>query len=339
MSIKEKIFKNKAKKQKTEREKIEERREEILAQGRKFKYPLQYAKHKMIFYTIMISFFALVVMAILGYLALFKMQMTNDLLYRLTRIIPVPVAEVDAEKVSYSDYLMIYYSSITPIEQQQGKLGEDETSRAMKNHFKRAALTEAETNAYAVKLGRELGVKITDEMIEKEIERHRNAGGIKRSEESFKKILEDNFGMSLNEYKRMIYLSLMKVEVSKKIDTDSEKIVSEIDKKIGSGEDLKKIAEELGDRVIYEETGGLVDRMNIDGGRSTEAMKLEKGKVSGRIVSSSGDGYYFVKLIEKTETAVNYVSIKVPFLEFGKRFKAVKNDGKIKEYIELKDEE
>lgn len=164
-------------------------------------------------------------------------------------------------------------------------------------------------------------------------------GGIKRSEESFKKILEDNFGMSLNEYKRMIYLSLMKVEVSKKIDTDSEKIVSEIDKKIGSGEDLKKIAEELGDRVIYEETGGLVDRMNIDGGRSTEAMKLEKGKVSGRIVSSSGDGYYFVKLIEKTETAVNYVSIKVPFLEFGKRFKAVKNDGKIKEYIELKDEE
>ena len=31
----------------TEKEKVEERREEVLARGRKFKYPLQYAKHRL----------------------------------------------------------------------------------------------------------------------------------------------------------------------------------------------------------------------------------------------------------------------------------------------------
>ena len=39
-------------KPKTEREKVEERREEVLAKGRKFKYPLQYTKHKLVINTI-----------------------------------------------------------------------------------------------------------------------------------------------------------------------------------------------------------------------------------------------------------------------------------------------
>ena len=37
---------------KTELEKIEERREEVLSKGRKFKYPLQYAKYRIVTLTI-----------------------------------------------------------------------------------------------------------------------------------------------------------------------------------------------------------------------------------------------------------------------------------------------
>ena len=40
---------------KTEKEKIEERREEVLKSGRKFKYPLQYSKHKLIIITIAVA--------------------------------------------------------------------------------------------------------------------------------------------------------------------------------------------------------------------------------------------------------------------------------------------
>ena len=53
------IFRKKdADDKKTEREKVEERREEVLARGRKFKYPLQYAKHKVVNLTIIISILA-----------------------------------------------------------------------------------------------------------------------------------------------------------------------------------------------------------------------------------------------------------------------------------------
>ena len=43
----------------TEKEKLEERREEVLAQGRKFKYPMQFAKHRMVFITVAIAVVAL----------------------------------------------------------------------------------------------------------------------------------------------------------------------------------------------------------------------------------------------------------------------------------------
>ena len=53
----------------------------------------------------------------------------------------------------------------------------------------------------------------------------------------------------------------------------------------------------------------------------------------------NGDGYYFVNLIKKTEAEVNFVSIKVPFTEFNKRFNKIKEDGKIREYIKIKPDE
>ena len=49
----------------------------------------------------------------------------------------------------------------------------------------------------------------------------------------------------------------------------------------------------------------------------------------------NGDGYYFVKLQKKTEAEVSFVSIKVPFTEFDKRFSDLEYEKKINEYISI----
>ena len=67
-------------------------------------------------------------------------------------------------------------------------------------------------------------------------------------------------------------------------------------------------------------------------------MSLEAGQTSDRVMSSSGDGYYFVTLINKTESQVNYTSIKIPFLEFNKQVKQIREGGLVREMISLKDE-
>ena len=107
---------------------------------------------------------------------------------------------------------------------------------------------------------------------------------------------------------------------------------------LSEGKSLKEISEILGEKVVYEETSGLVDRMNVDGGRATVAMTLEKGQTSERFVSTSGDGIYFVTLLDKTESTVNYVSLHIPFTELNTRLEAVRKENKVEERIIIEEQ-
>jgi len=322
------------KEKQTEQEKVDERREEVLAQGRKFKYPLQWTKHRIVISTVLIAFVVIAVLIVGGWLALYRFNMTDDLLFRVTKILPISVATVDDESVRFSDYLMLYRSSITSIERQSGQVDNEASIEALRAQYRRAALSEAEKYTYAVKLAHENDITISDEDVDAEFERHLHIGGIERSEDSFVKIVEDNFGLSKTEYKRMLYLTLLKAKVEEKIDKKASELASKVEKMLAeNGGNYTAVAEALGEEIVYEETGGYVSAQNIDGGRASEAIKLEPGGQSGKFVSINGDGYYFVKLIAKTDTEVNFVSIKVPFTEFQSQFEALEQDNKISEFI------
>lgn len=330
-----KLFKKQDDK-KTESEKMEERREEVLATGRKFKYPLQWTKHRVVVNTILVAGVVVALLTIGGWLALYRFGMTDELLYRVTQIFPVSVADVDGEKVRFSDYLMLYRSSMTSIEYQAGKFSDEESEKALIYQYKRNALTEAESYAYAVKLARELGIEVTDDEVNAEFERHRQIGGVDRAEEGFLKIIKDNFGLSKSEYCHLIKLHLIKARVEASIDSSANEVANKIEAMlIENGGNFQKVASDLGDKVEYEETGGLISSKNLDGGRANEAMKLEVGGESGKFTSVNGDGYYFVKLLEKNEAEVNFVSIKVPFTEFARRFEDLTSNSGISEYISI----
>lgn len=321
---------------KTEREKVEERREEVLAKGRKFKYPLQYTKHKLVINTILVAAVAVVAMVVAGWLALYQFQSTGEMMYRVTQVLPVPVAEVEGAKVRYSDYLMIYRSNLQTSEQQSGQLGNTEDDDLVRAEYKRTALEAAVEYTYAMKLGKELGLAVAEEEIDQAFDEHRKVGGVERSEEAFLKIVQDNFGMNQREYRRMLELTLMKAKVEQEIDETAQAVAAEVETMLNeNGGDMAAVAESLGGQVEYEATGQLVDNMNVDGGRSNKAMTLEPGQVSERFLSNNGDGYYFVKLVEKTETQVNYESIKVKFTTFAERVAQLYEEGKVKNLVEI----
>ena len=331
-----KLFKRKDDK-KTEQEKVDERREEVLARGRKFKYPLQWTKHRVVISTMLIAFVVLAIVVTSGWLALYRFNMTDDMLFRITKIIPAPVAIVDEESVRFSDYLMFYRSSLLSIERQSGDVDNEGSIEALREQYMRAALSEAEEYTFALKLAKEQGITVTEDEINQEYERHRSLGGVERSEEAFLKIIKENFGLDKDEYLRMLELTIIKSKVEMETDENANKIANQVEKLLSeNGGNYAAIAEALGDKVEYQETGRMVGSQNIDGGRASEAIKLEPGQQSGRFVSINGDGYYFVKLIKKTETEVDFVSIKVPFTEFQKRFDALREENKINELIELK---
>ena len=315
---------------------IEEHREEAIARGKKFKYPFQYAKHRLVIITVIIAVVTLALFSVFGWFQLYRFQNMSDIVYRFTRVIPMPVAEIDGAHVLYSDYLMLFRSSIRAIENQQGELADSEEDTQLRNQYKRQSLDSAIQYAFALKLAKELDITITQEQIDEVVREHRTVDGVERSEAAFAEIINHNFGLSLNEYERLLFLSLAKKEVSIAIDETATKLATEVEQLLAANNnDLAATTKALSGPIVYEETGGMVDIMNLDGGRAALAATLEIGQVSSRFTSKNGDGFYFVKLLAKSENQVNYASIWIEFTEFNNRIQSLRENDKIREFIHL----
>ncbi len=323
---------------------IEESREEIIAKGKKFKYPFQYAKHKLIINAIAIGIIAIAAFVAVGWLQLYRAHNTSEVMYRFTRTIPLSVAEVDGVKVRFSDYLMLYRSSIRSIERQQGEFDDSEDAKTEKNQYMRQALTDAEDYSYAMAKLAEIDKSVTDEEIDAVIKEHKTIDGELRSDTAFEGIVRDNFGLSINEYRRLIMLSLARKKASIELDVDAKEKVAEVAEAIANnGNDFKKVSAIFGEdkTVVFEEVMD-VDFNNLDNGRAVMAAQLEKvGDVSEQFVSKNGDGYYFVKLTAKSENKVSYQSIWVRFVWFEEQMQKLRDENKVNEKIkiEIKEEE
>lgn len=342
-SLKDK-FRKKPKEEKAEKKvvtqkNLEQSREEVLAKGKKFKYPFQYSKHRLVINTILISVAAVILLVLGGWIELYKAQNTGSVMYRFTKVLNLPVAEIDGVKVRYSDYLMIYRSSINSIEYQQGELDGSDDSNALRQHYKREAMKSAEEYSYALAKLNENGIAVESSEVDDLVLYHMQINGQQRSEEAFEGIVEDNFGLSMTEYRRLLTLSLAKKKYSENYDELAKKTLEKAEKllKENSG-DMKATAESLASTKIvsYEKTDGYVDSANLDGGRAIVAKTLgSDGEISKSFVSKKGDSYYIVKLLGKKDNKVSYESIQIRFTEFNNKIKEIRENNGVKEYINL----
>lgn len=338
MKISEKIKSKKDKKPAAiTQQNLEESREEIIAKGKKFKYPFQYAKHRLIINAILIGIVAVVAMGLVGWYQLYKAQNTGEVMYRFTRSIALSVADVDGVKVRFSDYLMLYRSSIASVERQQGAFDDSESSKQQKEYYKRQALSAAEDYSYAMHLLDEAGKAVTESEIDEIIEEHKIIDGEKRSDEAFEGIIRDNFGLSIRDYRRLIMLSLAKKKASVEFDTEARETVEKIAETLKTNADMAAVMKDFAEsETVSYELVEEVDYTNLDSGRAEAAALLAKpGDISDYFVSKNGDGYYIVKLKAKTDNKVSYESIWVRFRKIDSEMAKLREDGKVKEMIDL----
>lgn len=325
-------------------ETVAEHRERILAGGRRFKYPMQYARHRLVFTTIIITLVAFVVLLVVGWWQLYPVQNTGTFFYQVTRVVPLPVASVDGESVKYGDYLMYYNSSAHYLKESEQINFNDKDGPRKNEHIKRKSMDIAVANTYAQKLARELNISVTQERIDQVTDDDRNTSTGRISQETYDASALNILGWSPSEYRHDTKNRLIRQDVAYAIDAaakqQQEKATQLIqqDKNI----DFKVLAKTLGGEGNAEVTtavSGLVPQTNQDGGLTTAALTLEKGAISSPIRTSAGDGYYFVKLLEKTATQVSYAYVRIPLTEFNNRLKTLKKENKIKEYIAISQED
>lgn len=314
---------------------VAEHREQILAGGRKFKYPVQYAKHKLVINALIISIVSVLVLLGIGFQQLYFAQNSSDFMYRVTQLLPVPVATIAGEPVRYSDYLLQYRASEHWLRKyDEIKLDSEDGKRQLEG-IKRYALNNAENNAYAGKLARELGVSITSAELDSALLQKRNTANGQISQEAYDASTLMLYGWSPDDYRQAMRQSLLKAKVAFAIDDSAKALADKAQKMVEAGSDLDAIAKELGNGVTVQSPGLVDSTSSFNGLNVSDVAKLEQGKVAGPLKSATDDGYYFVKVSAKTDTQVNFTFIHIPLTKFSEKLTEIKKSNQVHEFIKV----
>lgn len=300
-------------------ENVSEHREQILAGGRKFKYPLQYAKHKLVYNTAIISLAAIVTLLVLGWWQMYIVQSSNTFYYNVSKVLPLPVAIVDGQAVPYRDYLMKYRSAVYYLEnKEQVNLGSKD-GKMQVDYIKQQSMDDAVADAYAMKMADKLGIKVSDSELNDYIKAQRQSVNGEVSEQAYKSVIADYYDWSLDDYNYAMRIKLTRQKVAYALDKNAATTRDQLANQVKASNDFKAIAENFNKdsshKILYGDVGW-VPKTNNDGGLSVAASKLDKGQVSSAITPTTGDGYYFVLLVDSNATHVNYKYLKIPLDSF-----------------------
>ena len=317
---------------------VAEHREKILAGGRKFKYPIQYSKHKVIINALIVVIIAMIGFGVWLVAMLYKAQSTDDFFYSVAKIVPLPVANVDGENVPYSDYLRRIRSAIFYKENQEKVDLNSADGKNEVSYLKRQELNKAEKLAYAAKIARERNITVSTEEVNDELQNNlKSSTGTTMSQEDYESnVLSQYFGWTIDDYKAEIRSSLLEKKVAFAVDAKAQDKINKIKKRLDAGEDFSAVAKDSSDDVITATNGGGVAAQDGDSdtnGLIAAARALKEGETS-KIIQGV-DGYYIVKLGSKKETTTNFYMIKVSLTQFDKDFSGLRGAGKIKEYINV----
>lgn len=313
-------------------------REQVIAKGKRYKYPMQQTKNRTLLLSGIIALVLLASVTFFTWWQLYKAQNTSQFVYRITQILPLPVASIDGETVRYEDYLLELRSSLhylTNIE--SVNLSSDDGQRQLAFQ-KRQAMDKVLQQTYVNKLARENDITVTDAEADQYIKAQIENNTIGATEQDFKVVIQEYYDWTFEEYRRSIKAQLLKRKVVAAVDTSARARAEEVlERARAKDADFGKLAAEYSGDEATKANGGEVGFVR-DGdpdpdGLAAAAKALETDQVSDIITGSNG--LYIVKNLEERDGAVRFARILILFSEFNQRFGQLREEGKIKESIDI----
>lgn len=318
-------------------ETVAEHRERVLAGGRRFKYPVQYARVRLIRNTIIIVLLAIISFGAFVWWQLYPQQNTSDFFYRITQILPLPVAKVNNQNAPYSYYLLTLRSAVHYLETNANTDFSTNDGKRQMAYLKRTALNDAISYGYALKLASARNIGVSDKEVNDFINKIRGQNKVSVNQAAFESSIYKFYGWSYDEFKESTMAKLLVNKVTREIDTDALKRADTVLAKIRTGEDFSQLAKETSDDPGVQQSSGdqgLVAKDSQDpNGLVATAAGLQPGQTSGLITGT--DGYYFVKLIDKNDTSVHFSRIFIAYKAFDTQLSDLRKQGKIQEFISV----
>lgn len=261
-------------------------REEVLGTARKYIYPLQHSKHRIVLVSVALFIVTIVVFFTYSTLALYKFQSSSTFLYRVTQVLPFPVARAGGSFVAYENYLFELRHYTHYYENQLDTDFSDSRYTPQLEDFKRRALEKVVNDAYVKQLAEENDITVSVQEVDDQITIVRNQNRLGGNEQVFEEVLKDYWGWSVNDFKRSLRQELLAQKVAAKLDTETTKRAEAALVELKAGKKFEDMAKKYSDDSRTKANGGefpeLIERTNRDLSAQTTGVlfKLKKGQTS-----------------------------------------------------------
>jgi hypothetical protein len=321
-------------------ETIAEHREEVLKGARKFKYPIQHSRRYIV--VISVSIFAVLIVSFFTYslIALYNLQGTSTFMYRITQIVPFPVARVKgAGFVSYESYLFELRHYIHYYEtQQKTNLSVGEGKKQLEES-KKQSLQRVIDDAYIKELARKHNVSVTSQEVDDEIALLRTQNRLGSSDQVFEDVLRDFWGWSLSDFKRSLRSQLLARKVVSVLDTDAHQRATVAAQELTAGGDFAAIAKKYSDDAVTKDVGGeyaaVVDKSSRDiPPQITKAIFSQQPNEYSAVIDT-GYSLEIVKTLSFEGDNARAAHIQVTYKDVGTYLKPTKDKQHDARYIKV----
>lgn len=281
---------------------VAEHREEVLGQARKYIYPLRQSKHRLVKISITIFLVALIAFFTYCTLALYKFKTNSTFLYKVTQVIPFPIARSGTNFIAYENYLFEINHYIHYYRTQQNLDFNSEAGQQQLSEYKKRALDKVINDAYVKELAAAKGVTVSDREVEDELAIVRDQNRLGANDQEFQNVLKDFWNWSEKDFKRSLKMQLLREKVVATYDADTKKRAEAALGQVKAGTDFGVVAAAASEDPISKankgEYGFVIEKTNrdIDPAVIDALFKLQPGQTSELI--PTGYGIEIVKLIQ-----------------------------------------
>jgi hypothetical protein len=272
-------------------ESIAEHREEVLKGARQYIYPLRHSKRKIVAVTIGVMVAAFIGLFVYCYFALYKYYQYNTFLYRVTQVVPFPVAKAGGKYVDYENYLyeLRHYVHYYENQLQRNFNGADRDQLLV---FRKQALQNVISNAYVKQLAGKYHVTVSDKEVNARLSEVRAQNRLGGNNKVFADVLRDYWGWSINDFKRSLKQEILQEKVAAKLDNDDSQKAAVVLAQAKNGADFAALAKQYSDDPTAKQTGGdygvpiTRTNPNVPPEVSQSLFQLKAGQVSDLILAS-----------------------------------------------------
>ncbi len=297
-------------------ETIAAQREEVLGSARKYIYPLQAPKHRVVKFSV-----GILVAAVIGFIGfcildLYKFQSSSTFIYGVTQVIPFPVAVIDnRDFVSYNSYLFELRHYIHYYQTQQNVNFATRAGKQQLSVFKQRSLDQALQNTYVDQIAQKNHLSVSSSDVNNAITIVRTENRLGANNQVFQNVLSEFYGWSMDDFRRELSQELLAQMVVSKLDTATHLRATQALTQLQQGSDFATLAKQVSDDSSTRANGGdygsLIDvsNTNIAPQIIKILFQLQPGQNSGII--NTGYSLEIVKVL-----AVQGNEVRAAHIEF-----------------------